>query len=116
MGDTKGAVVTGASSGIGAATARRLAAEGFTVVAVARRADRLESLAEEIASEASVREGVPGAAGIVAFVGDVMVDADADRLAEVVAGLPGELELLVNNAGGAAGADYVEHADLAGWQ
>lgn len=96
------AVVTGASSGIGAATARRLCVEGFTVVAAARRVDRLRRLAEET--------------GAIAVRCDVTVDADVAELAETVAGLPGELALLVNNAGGALGVDPVEGADLAGWR
>ncbi|GGM70596.1 SDR family oxidoreductase [Dactylosporangium sucinum] len=97
------AVVTGASSGIGAATVRRLDAAGFQVVAVARRADRLDSLADELSS-------------VTPVVADVTSDADAARLAEIVGGLGGPVELLVNNAGGAVGADQVEDADLAGWQ
>ena len=100
---TRIAVVTGASSGIGAATARRLAGEGFHVVAVARRADRLAGLAEELGD-------------VTPVTADVTSDADVEALAATVAALPGELEVLVNNAGGAAGADDIEHAKLADWQ
>ena len=92
-------MVTGASSGIGAATARRLAAEGFRVVLVARRADRIKQLAEEIGAAA------------VAYPLDVTdrtaVDAFAASLDRV--------DLLVNNAGGAFGADTVEAGDPADW-
>jgi NADP-dependent 3-hydroxy acid dehydrogenase YdfG len=97
------AVVTGASSGIGAATARRLSTEGFHVVAVARRADRLESLVAELKVATAV-------------VADVTNDAEVAALADVVRGLPGDLRVLVNNAGGALGADPVEHADIDEWQ
>lgn len=100
---TRIAVVTGASSGIGAATARRLVAEGFHIVAVARRADRLAELVSELKDATYV-------------TADVTQDADVAELARTVAALPGELELLVNNAGGALGADPVETADIAGWQ
>ncbi|MEU5548188.1 SDR family oxidoreductase [Micromonospora sp. NPDC047793] len=81
------AVVTGASSGIGAATARRLAKDGFFVVVAARRWDRLEALAAEIGGQA------------VAL--DVTDQASVQALA---AGLD-RCDLLVNNAGGAVGAD-----------
>jgi NADP-dependent 3-hydroxy acid dehydrogenase YdfG len=97
------AVVTGASSGIGAATARRLSAEGFHVVAVARREDRLKDLV------GSLRRGT-------AVVADVTSDASVSALADAVAALDGSVELLVNNAGGAIGAETVEQADLADWQ
>lgn len=95
------AVVTGASSGIGAATARRLAAEGFHVVVAARRADRLAALADEIAGTA-----VPC---------DVTSDTDVARLADV-AQARGPVRLVVNNAGGARGLDPVESANVADWQ
>ncbi len=92
------AVVTGASSGIGAATARRLAAEGFHVVAAARRLDRLEKLAAEI--------------GGTAIELDVTDDESVAALAEAVP----ECAVLVNNAGGAFGLDPVSQADLSQWQ
>ncbi|WP_328462670.1 SDR family oxidoreductase [Actinoplanes sp. NBC_00393] len=98
------AVVTGASSGIGAATARRLATEGFHVVAAARRADRLAELAEEIGPNATAAEC------------DVTSDDSVARLAELVAGLGGPLTVLVNNAGGARGLDPVAAGSVDDWQ
>jgi NADP-dependent 3-hydroxy acid dehydrogenase YdfG len=97
------AVVTGASSGIGAATARRLVGEGFHVVAAARRADRLDALVKEIGTATAVRC-------------DVTDDASVAQLAEVVAGLDGTLTLLVNNAGGARGMDPVASGSVDDWQ
>jgi NADP-dependent 3-hydroxy acid dehydrogenase YdfG len=96
--DPRVAVVTGASSGIGAATARRLASEGFLVHLAARRTDRIEALAVEI--------------GGVATECDV-TDRDAvARLAERVGPI---LHVLVNNAGGAFGAETVEEGDPDDW-
>lgn len=93
------AVVTGASSGIGEATARALAAVGYRVICAARRTDRIEALAAEIGGDA-VRC-------------DVTVDADVAGLAEAV----GErLDLLVNNAGGALGQKPVADAEIDAWQ
>ncbi|GIG57695.1 oxidoreductase [Longispora fulva] len=91
------AVVTGASSGIGAATARRLAAEGFHVVFAARRVDRIKALADELDGTA-----VPC---------DITSDADVAALAATV----GEVEVLVNNAGGAFGADTVQTGQVSDW-
>lgn len=98
MSHSRVAVVTGASSGIGEATARTLAAQGFHVVAVARRADRIARLAEEI--------------GGSAVVADVTDDASVDALA---AGLT-RVDVLVNNAGGAKGLAAVAEADLDDWR
>lgn len=102
----KTAIVTGASSGIGAATARRLAAEGFNVVLAARRRDRIDTLAKEIA------ETVPGAGKVAPFTLDVTSQESVDALAAAV----GTCHVLVNNAGGALGLDPVASADLAEWR
>jgi NADP-dependent 3-hydroxy acid dehydrogenase YdfG len=92
------AVVTGASSGIGAATAERLAAEGFSVVLGARRLDRLTELAERIGGRALPLD-VTDDASVAAFV------AELDRV-----------DVLVNNAGGAFDAAPVAQADVDAWQ
>lgn len=93
------AVVTGASSGIGAASARRLAAEGYTVICAARRLERVEELAAEIG-------GVPVACDIT----------DPEQVA-LLAEVAGErLDVLVNNAGGAVGLEPVAEANLDAWE
>lgn len=92
------AVVTGASSGIGEATARTLAALGFHVVAVARRADRIQRLADEI-----------GGTGVVADV------TDDDAVTALAAGLP-RVDVLVNNAGGAKGLEPIAEANVDNWR
>jgi short-subunit dehydrogenase len=84
------AVVTGASSGIGAATARRLADEGLRVVLVARRLDRLESLVEDIRRRGGHAECVPA---------DLTQEAERERVFKEVTGRYGEVDVLVNNAG-----------------
>lgn len=94
------AVVTGASSGIGAATARRLADEGYEVLAAARRLDRLTALAAEHP-------------GIRAVPLDV---TSADSVAALAAAVGDDVAVLVNNAGGAIGVEPVERADPADWQ
>ncbi|WP_425472736.1 SDR family NAD(P)-dependent oxidoreductase [Streptomyces sedi] len=97
------AVVTGASSGIGAATARRLAAEGYEVVLTARREERVEALAEELR-----------AAGHAARARrlDVTDRADVDAFAASL----DRCDVLVNNAGGAVGLEPVAEADPADWR
>jgi NADP-dependent 3-hydroxy acid dehydrogenase YdfG len=83
-------LVTGASSGIGAATARRLAAEGAAVALVARRRDKLEELAEAIRADS-------GQALVVQA--DVTSAAEASAAVEAAAAELGRLDTLVNNAG-----------------
>ena len=93
------AVVTGASSGIGEATARALADAGFGVFCVARRTDRIEALAAEL--------------GGTAVTCDVTDSVQVDALAAAVGD---RLDVLVNNAGGAFGLEQVTEADPAVWR
>jgi NADP-dependent 3-hydroxy acid dehydrogenase YdfG len=92
--------VTGASSGIGAATVRLFREHGWDVVGVARRADRLEALAAETGADV--------------FVADLTVQAEVDALRDYLAEL-GPVHALVNNAGGALGLASVEDSDPEDW-
>lgn len=95
------AVVTGASSGIGAATVRLLCAHGWQVVGVARRAEKLAALAAET--------------GALTFTADLTDQTQVDALRDYVATL-GPLHALVNNAGGAHGLASVEESLPEDWQ
>lgn len=94
----KVAVVTGGSSGIGAAAARALAADGWKVIVAARRVNRLEELAGDIGAVAHELD-VTSDESVATFVADV-----------------GPIDLLVNNAGGAKGMDSIRDADLEDWE
>jgi NADP-dependent 3-hydroxy acid dehydrogenase YdfG len=91
------AVITGASSGIGAATARALAAEGYRTILGARRLDRLEALAIEIGGEA------------------ITLDVTDPASVESLASRLDACDVLVNNAGGALGLDPIAAADEEKW-
>ncbi|MBB6406993.1 SDR family oxidoreductase [Arthrobacter sp. AZCC_0090] len=97
---TKTAVVTGASTGIGEATVRALAADGWRVFAVARRAERLEALGTET--------------GAVPFAADITKDDDVAALLSAVSEAGGA-DTLINIAGGARGADTVANAQSEDW-
>ncbi|WP_433499526.1 SDR family NAD(P)-dependent oxidoreductase [Sphaerimonospora sp. CA-214678] len=99
MTERRTAVVTGASSGIGEATARRLAAAGFDVVAAARRRDRLDKLADEVPH-------------ITPATLDVTAQESVDALASAIE----RCDVLVNNAGGAIGLEPVSVGRVADWQ
>lgn len=97
------AVVTGASSGIGRATAERLVAEGWRVLAVARRQERLDQLAEETGCEVLA----------VDVTSDDSVDSLVRRVEELFGG---SLNAVVHVAGGALGIESAADADLDKWQ
>jgi NADP-dependent 3-hydroxy acid dehydrogenase YdfG len=94
-------VVTGASSGIGAATVRLFREHGWEVTGVARRADRLDELRAETGADV--------------FVADLTSQSDIDALRDHLAEA-GPLHALVNNAGGAFGLDSVEAGDPDDWR
>ena len=100
MSNSRRVVVTGASTGIGQATARLLATRGWRVVAVARRRERLEALATEIGCEY--------------WAADLTDEAQVEELAAHVLDR-GHVDALVNNAGGAIGVDPVAEADPTAW-
>ncbi|ATW49884.1 SDR family NAD(P)-dependent oxidoreductase [Streptomyces xantholiticus] len=97
------AVITGASSGIGAATGRQLAAAGYDVVLTARRKDRIEALAAELTAA-----GHHASAHALDVTDRPAVDSFAAAL--------DRCDVLVNNAGGALGADPVATGDPADWR
>ncbi len=97
----KVAIVTGASKGIGRASAIGLAAEGAAVVAVARSGDKLEALRGEI--EAAGGRCAP-------VVGDVAQKATADETLDVTLGRFGRVDVLLNNAGIGSYADFLDYS------
>ncbi|MDK1475381.1 SDR family NAD(P)-dependent oxidoreductase [Streptomyces sp. 549] len=103
MTTSRTAVITGASSGIGAATARQLADAGYRVVLTARREDRVKALAEEL--NAAGREAVAHSLDVT----------DRDAVAAFAAGLD-RVDVLVNNAGGALGTESVAESDPGDWR
>jgi NADP-dependent 3-hydroxy acid dehydrogenase YdfG len=97
------AVVTGASSGIGAATAAGLAGAGYHVVLAARRADRLKEVLDRITAQGGSAE-------------TALLDVtDRSAIARFADGLD-RCDVLINNAGGALGVESVAETDLADWR
>lgn len=98
-GSEKIALITGASSGIGAVFARHLAARGYRLVLTARRKERLEALADEVRQRHNVAAEV--------FAADLARSEDIARLEQHIADLP-PLTLLVNNAGFGTSGNFAE--------
>ena len=100
MSQTPVALVTGGGTGIGAAVARRLVQDGYAVVIAGRRRDRLDAVVAELGDSVSALE---------------LDVTDGDAVAAGVGALE-QLDVLVNNAGGAIGLSAVESGDLAEWE
>ncbi|MDN7012963.1 SDR family oxidoreductase [Methanoculleus sp. FWC-SCC3] len=88
--ENKVAIVTGASSGMGAAIAKRFAKEGASIVALARRKERLQTLIDEIAADGG---------RAIAVAGDVTRDGDVENVVKTAVREFGKLDVVVNNAG-----------------
>jgi len=95
-------VITGASSGIGAALARHAATSGWAVLAVARRAERLETLAREIRERGGAVE---------VLVADVLADATPQSIVDRAVHAFGRIDVLVNNAGAAHASTLLDESD-----
>ena len=96
-------VITGASSGIGAALARRAASSGWAVLGVARRAERLETLVREIRERGGTAE---------IFMADVLADAAPQSIVERAVHAFGRIDVVVNNAGAAHASTLLEENDV----
>jgi NAD(P)-dependent dehydrogenase (short-subunit alcohol dehydrogenase family) len=105
----RGAIITGGASGIGLATARRLAAFGMSVCIADRDSEVLKTAAEELAGLAR-----RGPEDVLAVTADVSSSADIDRLADAAFGRFGDIAFLMNNAAAFNGADAL--SDPEGWR
>lgn len=108
MGELKGktAIVTGASSGIGAAIAKELAAEGVNVIVAARRAEPLIELSNEIARNGGVALAAPA---------DMSSREDVEHLAKLAADQYGHVDIFVNNAGQML-SSQVSQGEVEAWE
>lgn len=100
-------MVTGASSGIGAATARTLARMGYNIVVTGRRAARLQQLSDALEDEFGVK------AHTIVF--DIRERVQTESAIEALPAKFREIDLLVNNAGLASGLDFIDEGDPADW-
>ncbi|WP_075350282.1 SDR family NAD(P)-dependent oxidoreductase [Algoriphagus marinus] len=99
------ALITGATSGIGKASALTLARNGYSIIATGRRADRLEELGQELGAE-------------TAFLPLVFDVRDREKVLEILGDLPEDwkaIDVLINNAGNAHGMDPIQSGDLDDW-
>ena len=102
---TRTALITGATSGFGAAAVRRFVAAGWRVIATGRRADRLQALVDEL-----------GADKVHAAAFDIRDETALDAALDALPAAFRDIDLLVNNAGLALGTAPAQHASLDDWR